>query len=369
MKVFRKTGVSTLINILGMSVAFAAAMILLVRVYWDETYDRKLKGSEQVFRMEQDWSESGRFSVYFKRPLIERVRQMDPNIESVATMASWGNWTLAPEGNPGAGVSLSRAMVDETFFDVFPLTWLDGSVKEFATPSTVVLNRTMARTFFGDEPAVGKYLQNGDGTRFRVVGVYEDMPANSSIAHQSFINLGEQYLEDEGEWSFSAYLKLRDPKDAKATQARVTESLLEYFGGNAEDATDEDRDEFRREFRISNLHKAYFLQDANGQMLDTHSVSAGLDYSGVGPEHCYLADTKRAAYTVVTDEEAVAAFDLLCRLEGIIPALESSHAVAQAVKDAPALGPDGIIVVNLSGRGDKDMDNIKTYKVNHGQDL
>ena len=123
--------------------------------------------------------------------------------------------------------------------------------------------------------------------------------------------------------------------------------------------------------RVGILHgmKAYFLQDANGQMLDTHSVSAGLDYSGVGPEHCYLADTKRAAYTVVTDEEAVAAFDLLCRLEGIIPALESSHAVAQAVKDAPALGPDGIIVVNLSGRGDKDMDNIKTYKVNHGQDL
>ena len=123
--------------------------------------------------------------------------------------------------------------------------------------------------------------------------------------------------------------------------------------------------------RVGILHgmKAYFLQDANGQMLDTHSVSAGLDYSGVGPEHCFLADTKRATYTVVTDEEAVAAFDLLCRLEGIIPALESSHAVAQAVKDAPALGPDGIIVVNLSGRGDKDMDNIKQYKVNHGQNL
>ena len=123
--------------------------------------------------------------------------------------------------------------------------------------------------------------------------------------------------------------------------------------------------------RVGILHgmKAYFLQDANGQMLDTHSVSAGLDYSGVGPEHCFLADAKRANYTVVTDEEAVAAFDLLCRLEGIIPALESSHAVAQAVKDAPGLGSDGIIVVNLSGRGDKDMDNIKNYKVNHGQNL
>ena len=121
--------------------------------------------------------------------------------------------------------------------------------------------------------------------------------------------------------------------------------------------------------RVGILHgmKAYFLQDANGQMLDTHSVSAGLDYSGVGPEHCHLADTKRARYTVVTDEEAVAAFDLLCRLEGIIPALESSHAVAQAVKDAAELGRGKIIVVNLSGRGDKDMDNIRTYKVNHGQ--
>ena len=113
--------------------------------------------------------------------------------------------------------------------------------------------------------------------------------------------------------------------------------------------------------------KAYFLQDANGQMLDTHSVSAGLDYSGVGPEHCLLADTGRARYTVITDEEAVAAFDALCRLEGIIPALESSHAVAQALKDAAGMAKDRIIVVNLSGRGDKDMENIRNYKVNHGQ--
>jgi len=115
--------------------------------------------------------------------------------------------------------------------------------------------------------------------------------------------------------------------------------------------------------------KAYFLQEGNGQMLDTHSVSAGLDYSGVGPEHCYLADTKRAQYTVITDEEAICAFDTLCSLEGIIPALESSHAVAQAMKDAAKMKKDQIIVVNLSGRGDKDMENIKNYKVNHGKNF
>ena len=123
--------------------------------------------------------------------------------------------------------------------------------------------------------------------------------------------------------------------------------------------------------RVGILHgmKAYFLQDENGQMLDTHSVSAGLDYSGVGPEHCFLADTKRVRYTAVTDDEAIRAFDALCRLEGIIPALESSHAVAQAMKDAPALGRDSVIVVNLSGRGDKDMENIRNYRREHGSDI
>ncbi len=123
--------------------------------------------------------------------------------------------------------------------------------------------------------------------------------------------------------------------------------------------------------KVGILHgmKAYFLQDENGQMLDTHSVSAGLDYSGVGPEHCYLADTKRAHYAVITDEEAICAFDTLCRLEGIIPALESSHAVAQGMKDAAAMSKDQILIINLSGRGDKDMENIRNYKVNYGQNL
>ena len=121
--------------------------------------------------------------------------------------------------------------------------------------------------------------------------------------------------------------------------------------------------------KVGILHgmKAYFLQDENGQMLDTYSVSAGLDYSGVGPEHCYLADQGLATYAVANDDEAIAAFDALCRFEGIIPALESSHALAYAIREAPKHGKDHIIVVNLSGRGDKDMDNIRQYKAKHGQ--
>lgn len=107
--------------------------------------------------------------------------------------------------------------------------------------------------------------------------------------------------------------------------------------------------------------RSYVLQNADGQIMNTHSVSAGLDYASVGPEHAYLRDMERAFYTLATDEEAMAAFKLLSELEGIIPAIESAHAVAEAVKRAPTMKPDEIILVNLSGRGDKDLDTAIAY--------
>ncbi|MBO7482661.1 MAG: tryptophan synthase subunit beta [Kiritimatiellae bacterium] len=119
--------------------------------------------------------------------------------------------------------------------------------------------------------------------------------------------------------------------------------------------------------RLGVLHgsKTMLLQTDDGNVIDTYSVSAGLDYPGVGPEHCYLHDIGRAEYSVITDDEAIAAFDALCRFEGIIPALESSHAIAEAIKRAPKMPKDSIILVNLSGRGDKDMENVKRYKESH----
>lgn len=121
--------------------------------------------------------------------------------------------------------------------------------------------------------------------------------------------------------------------------------------------------------RLGVLHgaKTMLLQTASGNIVDTYSVSAGLDYPGVGPEHCYLHDTGRAEYTVICDDEAIAAFDDLCRYEGIIPALESSHALAEAIKRAPGLPKETILLVNLSGRGDKDMENIMAYKSSRAQ--
>ena len=105
-------------------------------------------------------------------------------------------------------------------------------------------------------------------------------------------------------------------------------------------------------------NRTYLLQDANGQITETHSVSAGLDYPGVGPEHAWLKDQGRAEYVAITDDEALKAFGDLCRLEGIIPALESAHAVAYAVKIAPTLPKQQALLVNLSGRGDKDMQTV-----------
>ena len=104
--------------------------------------------------------------------------------------------------------------------------------------------------------------------------------------------------------------------------------------------------------------KSYLMEDENGQILETHSISAGLDYPGVGPEHSFYKDSGRAEYVSVTDNEALEGFKLLCHTEGIIPALESSHAVYYAYKLAAKLPKDKLIIVNLSGRGDKDLDIV-----------
>lgn len=112
----------------------------------------------------------------------------------------------------------------------------------------------------------------------------------------------------------------------------------------------------------------YVLQDEDGQIALTHSISAGLDYAAVGPEHTRLREVERAAYTYALDSEALAAFHRLSRAEGILPALESSHAVAEAIKMAPRMGKDQVVVVNLSGRGDKDLDTVRAASASRGGD-
>jgi tryptophan synthase beta chain len=107
--------------------------------------------------------------------------------------------------------------------------------------------------------------------------------------------------------------------------------------------------------------RSYLLQDENGQTRESHSISAGLDYPGVGPEHSWLHDIGRAEYRPVTDAQAMSAFSLLCKTEGIIPAIESAHALAGALDVGRSLGPDAVLLINLSGRGDKDVATASAY--------
>jgi tryptophan synthase beta chain len=107
--------------------------------------------------------------------------------------------------------------------------------------------------------------------------------------------------------------------------------------------------------------RSYVLQDENGQTVESHSISAGLDYPGVGPEHAYLNDLGRAEYRAITDDEAMQAFSLLSKTEGIIPAIETAHALAGAIKVGKELGPTSTLLINLSGRGDKDVDTAARY--------
>ncbi|HQP92284.1 MAG TPA: tryptophan synthase subunit beta, partial [Candidatus Omnitrophota bacterium] len=110
--------------------------------------------------------------------------------------------------------------------------------------------------------------------------------------------------------------------------------------------------------------KSMLLQDKNGQVIEAHSIAAGLDYPGVGPEHSFYKETKRAEYAAITDKEALEGFKLLSKIEGIIPALESAHAIAYLKKLSPRLKKDSIVIVCLSGRGDKDVNSIKSQLKN-----
>lgn len=269
MKVFRKTGVSTLINILGMSVAFAAAMILMVQVRWDTTYDANYEGHKQVFRLENNWMDKGLFSTSFSRPMIEIAKTASPNIEAVGTY-----WTMPQEATLNKNgeqtiISVPSARVDSSMFSVFPFEWVEGSAMEFTAGETAVVSEEYAKIFFGDESAIGKIFKAGNGVEVRVVGVFKDMPKNYSMHYGVLVNLGDDFLDDSNEWSFPAFVKLKDPSLAKETETRMVNTLLEYVGDDVDEAQ---ANEFRKGFRIVYLHEAHFERDVRANIASANKA-------------------------------------------------------------------------------------------------
>ena len=261
MKVFRKTGVSTLINILGMSVAFAAAMILMVQVRWDTTYDANFVGHEQVFRVENNWMDQGLFSTHIGRPFIERARDASPNIEAICTWQPLGEDVLYKEGDRESPITIPMACVDSSFFSVFPVEWVEGSAREFDAARTCALNEAFAKMIFGEESAVGKILENGSGESRRIIGVFRNTPRNFSAHIGMLLTMGDTDRENLNEWSYAAYLKLKDPSMAKETEDAIYTALWEYISSD-----EEDRAEYRNGFRISQIHEAHFERDVRANV-------------------------------------------------------------------------------------------------------
>ena len=269
MKVFRKTGVSTLINILGMSVAFAAAMILMVQVRWDTTFDANYEGHKQVFRMENNWMDKGLFSTSISRPMIEIAKTASPNIEAVGTYWTMPHEATLKKDGEETVLSVPSARVDSSMFSVFPFEWVEGSAREFKAGETAVVSEEYAKTFFGDESALGKHFKAGNGVEVRVIGVFKDMPKNSSMNYGVLVNLGDDFLNNSNEWSFVAFVKLKDPSLAKETETLIETALLDYFGENVDE---EYAEEFRRGFRISNLNDAHFERDVRANIASANKA-------------------------------------------------------------------------------------------------
>ena len=258
MKIFRKTGVSTLINILGMSVAFAAAMILMVQVKWDATYDKNFEGHEQVFRMENNWMDDGLFNTGICRPVIELIRTASPNIEAVGTLQDIGQQVFYKEGDKESAITIPSVQVDSALLSVFPFEWVEGSPKEFTTRGTAILNEAFAEMIFGEESAIGKLLLMDDSYQCRIVGVFKNSPRNYSMHYGIFLNMGDWLLHDGNEWSFTSVLKLNDPTQVRETESAILDVLEpDLFAGSS----DEEIAKYRKGFRISNLHDAHFERD------------------------------------------------------------------------------------------------------------
>ena len=263
MKVFRKTDVSTAINILGMSVAFATAMILMVQVKWDVTYDKNFEGHEQVFRVENNWMDEGNFDTNICRPIIELIRTASPNLEAVGTLHGTGQQIFYKEGDKESAITIPSVQVDSAMLSVFPFEWVEGSAKEFTTKGTAILDEAFAKLIFSEESAVGKLLLDGDGVQYRIVGVFKNTPRNYSLHYGLITNMGDWLLNDGNEWSFEAYLKLYSPAQVLETVSAILDAMApDLFAGSS----DEEIAHFREGFRLSNLHDAHFERDVRASI-------------------------------------------------------------------------------------------------------
>ncbi len=257
----KKTTVSTVTNIVGMSVAFAAAIILMVQVKWDVTYNKNFEGHEKVFIFEHDILGSGTYQTNTCRPLIEALRTVSPNIESVGTKCDWGDNFYHREGDKEHAIILDRSAVDSSFFSVVQFEWVDGSLSNFTTQGTAVISKSKAQMLFGDESPVGQVIESVSGQQLRIAAVYNDMPRNTCFCSGLIENLGDENINLASEWSYGMLLKLRDEHQASETLDMMKDGVLKLYNVKDEDRDDPEVQRFLNSMRLSNIHDAHFECD------------------------------------------------------------------------------------------------------------
>lgn len=263
MRIFKKTGVSTLINIIGMSVAYATAMILLVQVSWDATYDKNFEGHEKLYRLESNIADGGLFASYICRPLVEVIRGCSPNIEVIGTFGMEYDNLYFKEGERASAIYVPELSIDNQMFSVYPFKWVEGSAKGFTATSEAIISESYAEKIYGDESPVGKVLESTGGASYTIVGVFKDNPRNSSFNYGLLTNLGDDNFDNANEWSYSAYFKLYDSSQAGKTEEEIRDCVVKYFedqnGGEIQD--EETLAYLRQSFRLRNLHAAHYERD------------------------------------------------------------------------------------------------------------
>ena len=251
---------STVLNIIGLTLAFSVFLILMVQVVYDTRYDLGYPDTDKIVRLEySDPTSPGVYSVQLSRPIIEQLKGYFPQVEAVACYRyyknSSGNFKEADTDIPG--VRVRYATTDFDLLRVFPFEFVEGDTSGYRAPGTAVISERGARRVFGDQSPVGKDIQfetkDNAGYSWRIVAVYKDFPDNSSMDNELLLNIGDESLNNPSEWSFPCYMKLRTEEGMQP----LLDSLNYMFYGDGEYADYVD-------VRLSTLHEAYFARDMAG---------------------------------------------------------------------------------------------------------
>ena len=267
---------STVLNIIGLTLAFSVFLILTVQVVYDTRYDLGYPDTDKVVRIEySDPTSPGVYGVQLSRPIIEQLKGYFPQVEAVACYQYYknnsGNFKEADTDIPG--VRVRYATTDFDLLRVFPFEFVEGDTSGYRAPGTAVISERGARKVFGDQSPVGKDIQfetkDNTGYSWRIVAVYKDFPDNSSMDNELLLNIGDESLNNPSEWSFPCYMKLRTGEGMQP----LLDSLNYMFYGDGEYADNAD-------VRLSTLHDAYYARgqphhhDDPADRLDTRAADS-----------------------------------------------------------------------------------------------